>query len=74
MGLVAVVARWLGQRLDKRQQVSDWERRPLLPAQVEYAGKLGMKRGGGGGGGRTDRRTGAWAEGRKGGWAAGRMG
>jgi hypothetical protein len=37
-GLVGVVARWLGMRMDKRQQVSDWERRPLLPAQRAYAG------------------------------------
>ena len=40
-GLVALVERWLGRRIDKRQQVGDWERRPLLPAQRDYAGTRG---------------------------------
>ena len=35
------MARWLGRSLDKRQQVGDWERRPLYPAQRAYAGTQG---------------------------------
>eukprot|EP00277_Geminigera_cryophila_P000950 CAMPEP_0179413596 /NCGR_PEP_ID=MMETSP0799-20121207/5187_1 /TAXON_ID=46947 /ORGANISM="Geminigera cryophila, Strain CCMP2564" /LENGTH=133 /DNA_ID=CAMNT_0021186087 /DNA_START=426 /DNA_END=827 /DNA_ORIENTATION=+ len=36
-GLSAVCCRVLGERLDKRQQCSNWDRRPLLPLQMEYA-------------------------------------
>jgi hypothetical protein len=37
LGLAAVCAAALGARLDKREQCSDWDRRPLLPAQCAYA-------------------------------------
>ena len=35
--LAACVARELGEELDKAEQVSDWTRRPLSPAQLQYA-------------------------------------
>lgn len=35
--LAAVVARELGQKLDKREQCSNWRRRPLTDEQLEYA-------------------------------------
>lgn len=35
--LGAVVARELGLRLDKREQTSNWTRRPLSPEQLAYA-------------------------------------
>lgn len=38
-GLSHLVARYLGKPLDKSQQFSDWERRPLRVDQVKYAGK-----------------------------------
>ncbi|CAH0364464.1 unnamed protein product [Pelagomonas calceolata] len=37
VGLRDACATWLGQRLDKSEQCSDWERRPLSHAQVAYA-------------------------------------
>ena len=39
-GLSLLVQRCLGKPLDKSQQFSDWERRPLLPQQINYAGKI----------------------------------
>ena len=39
-GLSELVKQCLGKPLDKRQQMSDWETRPLRPAQITYAGKL----------------------------------
>lgn len=36
-GLRLVTATWLGKRLDKDQQCSDWDARPLSAAQVQYA-------------------------------------
>eukprot|EP00736_Rhodelphis_marinus_P000534 Rmarinus@m.29956 len=36
-GLASVVEEWLGSRLDKRAQRSDWDRRPLSPSQLRYA-------------------------------------
>lgn len=33
----AVVARELELRLDKREQTSNWSRRPLSPEQIAYA-------------------------------------
>lgn len=38
-GLSALVMRCFGKPLDKSQQLSDWERRPLRLEQVKYAGK-----------------------------------
>jgi hypothetical protein len=35
--LARLVAAVLGAPLDKRQQTSNWDRRPLLPAQTRYA-------------------------------------
>ena len=37
-GLSALVMRYLGKPLDKSQQLSDWEKRPLRVEQVKYAG------------------------------------
>ena len=37
-GLSALVAKCFGKTLDKSQQLSDWEKRPLYPEQVAYAG------------------------------------
>ncbi|MCE2390962.1 MAG: ribonuclease D [Proteobacteria bacterium] len=37
VGLGALVERHLGIRLSKDQQRTDWSRRPLRPAQIEYA-------------------------------------
>ncbi len=38
-GLSLLVERCLGKPLDKSQQLSDWERRPLKQMQVTYAGE-----------------------------------
>ena len=38
-GLSLLVERCLGKPLDKLQQLSDWERRPLKQTQVRYAGE-----------------------------------
>ena len=38
-GLSLLVQRCLGRPLDKTQQLSDWERRPLRREQVLYAGE-----------------------------------
>lgn len=37
VGLRDSCATWLGRRLDKTEQCSDWERRPLTRAQIAYA-------------------------------------
>jgi hypothetical protein len=37
-GLSALAERYLGKPLDKSQQLSDWERRPLHEEQMIYAG------------------------------------
>ena len=37
-GLSALVMKYLGKPLDKSQQLSDWEKRPLRVEQVKYAG------------------------------------
>ena len=37
-GLGLLVQECFGKPLDKSQQLSDWERRPLKPEQVYYAG------------------------------------
>ncbi|XP_071482503.1 exonuclease mut-7 homolog [Diadema antillarum] len=37
LGLTDLVFYCFGQRLDKRDRISDWEKRPLRPAQVQYA-------------------------------------
>lgn len=37
-GLSALVMKYLGKPLDKSQQLSDWEKRPLRAEQVKYAG------------------------------------
>ena len=37
VGLRDACATWLGRRLDKSEQCSDWERRPLSRAQIAYA-------------------------------------
>lgn len=36
-GLKAVAERWLGLSLDKTEQCSDWDQRPLTQAQIHYA-------------------------------------
>merc|ERR1711865_136890 len=36
-GLKTVVAKWLDLDLDKTEQCSDWDRRPLSSSQVHYA-------------------------------------
>ena len=36
-GLNALVHKYMGKPLDKSQQISNWERRPLKPEQVKYA-------------------------------------
>ena len=38
-GLSLLVERCLGKPLDKSQQLSDWERRPLKERQIRYAGE-----------------------------------
>ena len=38
-GLSLLVQRCLGRPLDKSQQLSDWERRPLRREQMIYAGE-----------------------------------
>lgn len=38
-GLSEMVRCYLGRPLDKSQQMSDWERRPLREAQILYAGQ-----------------------------------
>ena len=38
-GLSEMVRSYLGRPLDKSQQMSDWERRPLREAQILYAGR-----------------------------------
>ena len=51
-GLSLLVQQCLGLPLDKTYQLSDWEQRPLLAKQVEYAGttvnSLVLVEGGGG--------------------------
>ena len=37
-GLGLLVQECFGKPLDKSQQLSDWERRPLKPEQIYYAG------------------------------------
>lgn len=36
-GLGKVSARWLGKDVDKKEQCSDWDRRPLTASQLHYA-------------------------------------
>ena len=36
-GLSADLARWIGQQLDKTEQISEWHIRPLRAAQIRYA-------------------------------------
>ena len=38
-GLSLLIERCLGKPLDKSQQLSDWERRPLKETQIRYAGE-----------------------------------
>ena len=37
-GLAKLVEMCFGKPLDKSQQLSDWEKRPLTPEQITYAG------------------------------------
>lgn len=39
-GLAVLVEKCFGKPLDKSQQLSDWEKRPLTSEQITYAGKL----------------------------------
>ena len=39
-GLSLLVQRELGKPLNKSEQFSDWEKRPLYPEQVRYAGRF----------------------------------
>ena len=41
-GLSELVRQCLGRPLDKRQQLSNWERRPLRQNQIVYAGKASL--------------------------------
>ena len=36
-GLSKVAERWLGRTVNKAEQCSDWDARPLSPAQLAYA-------------------------------------
>mmetsp|Transcript_98080 Transcript_98080/g.280668 ORF Transcript_98080/g.280668 Transcript_98080/m.280668 type:complete len:80 (-) Transcript_98080:87-326(-) len=36
-GLGKVSARWLGKDVSKKEQCSDWDRRPLTASQLHYA-------------------------------------
>ena len=38
-GLRELVKQCLGKPLDKKEQLSDWERRPLRLSQMHYAGE-----------------------------------
>lgn len=37
VGLAALLAQHFGLTLDKREQLTDWSRRPLTPSQISYA-------------------------------------
>ena len=36
-GLAGLVSTFLGVRMNKRQQLSNWEKRPLSEKQIDYA-------------------------------------